>query len=70
MVRDNRFKLTLYDDDRSEFYNLRDDSNERINLHDDPGHMGEQLRLTSEIVRHLTRFRPANHNPERNTFFG
>ncbi|MBT3275793.1 MAG: sulfatase-like hydrolase/transferase, partial [Spirochaetales bacterium] len=70
MVRDNRFKLTLYDNDRSELYDVQNDPDERSNLHDDPGHMGEQLRLTSEIVRHLTRFRPANHNPGRNTFFG
>ena len=70
MVRTERWKLVLFDNDRSELYDLARDPVERHNLYGDPEHAETQLELTTEIVEHLIRFRPANHNPGRNTFFG
>ena len=70
MVRSDRYKLTLFDNDRSELYDLGADPDERYNLYGRPELANVQLELTTQIVQHLTTYRPANHRPGRNQFFG
>ena len=70
MVRTDGWKLTVFDNDRSELYDLRNDPEERHNLYGKPEHQAVQLELATAIVEHLISHRPANHHPGRNGFFG
>jgi arylsulfatase A-like enzyme len=70
MVRTRRWKLVQFDNDRSELYDLENDPQERHNLYGLPEHRDVQLELATAIIKHLTTYRPANHHPGKNTFFG
>ena len=70
MVRTATWKLVLFDNDRSELYNLENDPEERYNLYGSADHRDVQLELATDLLRRLITYRPANHHPGRNTFFG
>ena len=51
MVRDGRYKLCMYSDDRHELYDLQNDPYETSNLYGKAEHSGIQQRLTELLVR-------------------